>query len=51
MESDSVCNHTSDYKIGRPRINHKDYNFREAKEMKIFVGNTGYQITDNFENN
>ena len=32
-------------------INHKDYNFREAQEMKILVGNTGYQITDNFENN
>ena len=32
-------------------INHKDYNFREAQEIKILLSNTGYQITDNFENN
>ena len=61
VESDLVCNHTSDYKIGRPQsgslichlrvwlqtdigrhevhlpINHKDYNFREAQEIKILL--------------
>ena len=45
MESDSVCNHTSDYKIGRHLpINHKDYNFREAQEMKILLGNNHVEI-------
>ena len=60
MESDSVCNHTSDYKISGVRfvnpheydyrptsddtrstlpITHKDYNFREAQEIKILLGN------------
>ena len=70
MESDSVCNHTSDYKIVGVRFVNHEYDYRpttddtkstyqliikitirEAQEMKILVGNIGFQITDNFENN
>ena len=47
MESNSVCNHTSDNKIGRPRggspickvllpINHENYNFREKEEESSY---------------
>ena len=79
MESNSVCNHTSDYKIGQPwrgsptcyheydyrptsdntkstyQLIKKYYNFQEAQEIKILLmklscWNTGYQITDIFEN-
>ena len=44
MESNSVCNQTSDNKIGRSRhevllpINHKDYNFQEKKNAKVRKG-------------
>ena len=79
MESNSVCNHTSDYEIGQPwrgsptcyheydyrptsdntkstyQLIKKYYNFQEAQEIKILLmklscWNTGYQITDIFEN-
>ena len=48
MESTSVCNHTDENKIGRPRsgspiclsrvllpINHKNYKFREKKNSQV----------------
>jgi len=44
VESNSVCNHTSDNIIGRPRSgspichNHKNYNFQEKKNTKVRKG-------------
>ena len=59
MESNSVCNHTSDNKIGRPRsgspiclsrvllpINHKSYNFREKKNSQVMKEREKFALKD-----
>ena len=43
LESNSVCNHTSDKKNRRPRINNKNYNFRQKKKSQVIKGNVAFK--------